>query len=337
MGKAARDFIKPLADGLKIMPQDMLGGGMIGIGNIYFVVNTTSAAAYADILRKYEGMVYDDGTKVVHPHTASASAVTLNGLKSAAACLVEDRNDLIIVMGANGTYYIDEAISLAVKNCHMICPPGLGYDIGATNAARIQQITAATAVIAVADASVEIAGFYLKNINQTSHITLAATSYAPNIHHNTFPLIWVSGAQAGAVVGAGDGGAWGKIERNWFVSQAGGALTCAGGIVQIQPSATAAQVNHNQVTIGDTNIATVGIYNGAVKGHTDFNIFSECGGSGVSDGGTITKCVSIHPSGCAIGNRMAVATTHGVTGGTADVSYCNNKDGLNGGAVELEA
>ena len=304
-------------------------------GNIYVVVGSGSAS-YADMVKKYAGLVYEDQSPVLHIHQSTASVVTANGIKAAVACMVEDRNDYVVVMGANSTYYIDEAIAMNKKNTHIICPSGLGYDIGATNACRIQQITAATAVFAVSDASVEIAGFYIKQYDSVVAITLAASSYAPNIHHNTFPLLWQA-AGIGSIIGTGDGGAWGKIERNWFVSQAGGAKTCVAGVIQIQPSATAAQVNHNQITIGDTQIATVGIYNGAVKGHTDFNVFSECGGSGVSDGGTITKCVTIHGSGCAIGNRMAVANGHGLSGGTADVAYCDNKDALNGGAVELEA
>lgn len=302
---------------------NVINGGL-GIGNVYYVVNTTSTTAYADILKKYGGLRYDDGSLMLHPHTSTSSAVTVNGLKTALAATVEDRNDYVVVLGANNTYYTDEALALDKKNVHIICPAGLGYDRGATNAARIQQITASTAIFAVSDASIEIAGFYLKNINGTAAITLAATSYAPNIHHNYFPLIWTSGAQVGAIVASGDGGAWGKIERNTFISQAGGACTCAAGVIVIGAPATGAAVNYNEIIIGDTQIATIGIANSAVKGQTNFNIFSESGGSGVSDGGTITTCISIHASGCAIGNVGAVGTGQMLTGGTTLHSYAEN-------------
>ena len=314
--------------------------GSHGIGNVYYVANTTSTDAFADMWRRYGGKKYKDGSKILHPHTSTSGSVTVDGLTAALACTVEDRNDYVIVMGANNTYYIDAALALNKKNVHIICPAGLGYDIGATNAARIQQLTALTAVFAVSDASVEIAGFYLKNVDKTSHITLAATSYAVNIHHNTLPLIWVAGAQVGAIVGTGDAGAWGKIERNWIVSQAGNALTCAAGIILIQSSATATQVNHNQITIGDKNVATIGIANYAVKGHTDFNIFSESGGGAVADGGTISSCIAIHASGCAIGNRGAVATAQLLSGGTTAHSFCDNIGGHTGDcghATQLEA
>jgi hypothetical protein len=278
-------------------PGFKLGPEYVGMpGNIYYVIQTTESF-YAQFIEDYQ-TTYRDGSRAVYPHTATSGAVTVNGLKNALAATVEGRNDYVIVMGANSTYYIDAALAMNKKGVHLICPAGLGYDIGANNACRIQQITAATAVIAVSDAAVEIAGIYFKNYDGVVAISLAAASYAPNIHHNTFALNEQAGF-VGAIIGTGDAGGWGKIERNWFVSQAGGAQTCAAGIIQIQASATACQVNHNQITIGDTQIATIGIYNNAVKGHTDFNIFSECGGSGVSDGGTITKCISIHASGCA--------------------------------------
>ena len=305
--------------------------GGLGVGNVYYVVNTTSTTAYAEMLKRYGGERYEDGSKILYPHTSTASAVTLNGLKSALAATVEDRNDYVVVMGANNTYYIDEALAFNKKNVHMVCPAGMGYERGATNAARIQQITALTAIFAVADASVEIAGFYLKNIDGASAITLAATSYAPNIHNNYFPLIWTASG-IGSIIGSGDGGAWGKIERNTFISQSGGAVTCAAGVIQIQASATGCSVSYNEIIIGDTQIATIGISNAAVKGQTNFNWFSECGGAAVADGGTITKCVSIHASGCAIGNRAAVGTTQILTGGTSAHSYCDNIGGVTGDA-----
>jgi len=280
-----------------------------------------------------------DGVPRLYGHSSTASAVTSDGIAAAVAQTVEGRNDYIVVWPADSTYYIDAAVALNKKSVHVVCPAGMGYDIGSTNAARIQQITASTACFAVSDSAVEISGFYIKNINGASAITLAATSYAVNIHHNTFPLIWTSSA-IGSIIGTGDAGAWGKIERNWFVSQSGGAQTCAAGVIQIQASATACQVNHNQITIGDTQTATIGISNAAVKGHTDFNIFSESGGSGVPDGGTITSCVSIHASGCAIGNRCAVAAGQALTGGTAAHSFVDNMDGAtgagNGAASNLE-
>ena len=307
--------------------------GGLGIGNIYYVVNEDSTS-YSDLRNRLFGKVHADGSKIFHPHKSTASAVTRDGLKAALACCVEDRNDYVVVMPSNSTYHIDAALIMNKKCMHLICPAGMGYEIGATNAARIQQITTALACIAVSDASIEIAGLYIKQYADIAAITLAAASYAPNIHHNTFPLAW-SSAPAAAITCAGDGGAWGKIERNWFVSQAGGAVTAAIAAISILANATAAQANHNMVTIGDTEIATLAISNLAVKGNTNFNIFSECGGSGVSDGGTITNAIAIHESGCAIGNRGAVASGCLLSGGTAAKSFCDNLDGRSTSGTDI--
>ena len=316
-------------NGLTSFGNVVLGG--LGIGNVYYVVNTTSTAAYADILKKFGGERYADGTAILYPHTSTASEVTLNGLKNALASTVEDRNDYVVVMGANSTYYIDEALALNKKNVHIICPGGFGYERGATNSARIQQI-GAYAIFAVSDASVEIAGFYLKNLTGYSAITLATNAFAPNIHHNYFP-IQATASFIGSIIGSGDGGAWGKIEKNTFISQSGNAKTCAAGVIQIPEAATSCSVSYNEIIIGDTQIATIGISNYAIKGQTNFNWFSECGGNAVTtNGGTITKCISINPSGCAIGNRAAVGTTQILTGGTSAHSYSDNIGGVTGDA-----
>jgi len=313
--------------------------GNLGVGNVYYVVNTTSSS-YSHLKKQYGDVFYEDGTPALHPHTSTASTITLDGFASASTATVEDRNDYIVVMPSNGTYYIDAAIVMNKKGVHLVCPAGLGNEIGATNAARIQQITASTACIAVSDAAIEIAGFYLKNINGASAITGAATSYAVNIHHNTFPLIWTSGAQVGAIVGTGDAFAWGSIERNWMVSQSGGACTCAAGVIVVQASATACRVKYNEITIGDTQTATIGIANYAVKGRTDYNLFSESGSVGLNavDGGTITSCIAMNAASAATGNRCNVATGKFLTsGGSTGVSFNDNMDGITEGTGGITA
>lgn len=285
----------------------------LGIGNVYHVVKSTEA--FWGDFDKRRKTTYSDGTVSLH-----------STIQAALDCTVEARNDYVIVYPSDSDYDLTAALTMSKKSVHLVCPAGFGYDIGANNSCRIEQTTTALPIIAVSDSAIEIAGFYLKEyyggVQTYGHITLAATSYAPNIHHNSFMLKWMATC-AGAIVGTGDAGAWGKIERNWFVSQAGGARTCA-AIISIGSSATGAQVNHNQFTIGDTQTATVCIQNLAVKGNTNFNIFGESGGSGVPDGGTITKCIQIHASGNAIGNIGAVATGQMLTGGTTLHSYAEN-------------
>jgi hypothetical protein len=295
-------------------------------GNIYYVVQTTEAY-YAQFVKDYQE-TYSDGSTAICPHTGTATTVTVNGLKAALAKTVANRNDYVVVMPADVTYCTDELLTMDKKGVHLICPAGFGYEMGATNAARVEQLLASTAIINVTAASVEIAGFYFKNINQAAGITLAATAYAPNIHNNSFALIWTSGAQVGGIVGTGAGGGWGAIEHNALFTQTGNGCTCAAGVIQIGASATDCRVNYNEVTIGDKQIATIGINNAAVKGHTDFNLFSECGGIEQTAGGTITKCISVAADGCAIGNIGAVGTGQMLTGGTTLHSFAQNKGGF---------
>lgn len=242
----------------------------------------------------------------------------------------ECRNDYVIVWPSNADYDITAALVMDKKSVHLICPAGFGNERGSTNAVRIHQTTAATAVIAVSDASIEIAGFYLKNYQNVSHITLAATSYAPNIHHNTFTMNTSSTTSEPCIACSGDAGGWGTVaEYNWFCSYAGNDTTIA-SVITVGASATCARVCHNDFSFGDGITVTVGINNQAVKGTTNYNNFSAAGGDS-----TITHAISVHTQGSAIGNRVC-GTVDGevMTGGTVDYSFCDNMNALNGGVVD---
>ena len=304
----------------------MLVGGALGVGNIYRVIKS-SEAYYDSFLEDYQGE-YSDGSSVVHP-----DAGTGDGIQAALDACVEGRNDHVIVQPSDSDYDLTAALTMSKKCVHLICPAGLGPQYGATSAARLHQNTAATDVIAVSDASIEIAGFYFKNYQNISHITLAATSYALNIHHNTFTMNVTSTTAEPCIAGTGDAGAWGSsIENNWFVSYAGNSATIA-AIITIGASATCTNVMHNLFTLGDGNTATIGINNASVKGQTNFNLFGTGGGAG---GCTFTHCIAVDASGSAIGNRGTVADSILVTGGTSDSSFSDNMNGVDGGLVDDE-
>lgn len=295
---------------LDLPPSDALQ-----VGNVYYVVQTTDAF-YSQFVEDHQ-RTYSDGSQAICPHTGTSSTVTVNGIKAALAKCVANRNDYVVVMPSDTNYCIDEALAMDKKAVHLICPAGMGVDFPIGNTARIKQITAATAVIAMTAQACEVAGLYLKNYASVATITLSADALSPNIHHNAFMLVWTT-APNGAIVGTGAGGGWGTISHNWFISESGNAQTCALGVIQIDAGATGCRVCHNEITIGDANIATIAISNQAVKGHVDFNIFSESGGTGAgASGGTITKCISIGVYGCAIGNMGAVTAGKLLTGGTS--------------------
>ena len=302
---------------------DLMG---LGIGNVYRVIKS-SEAYYGQFIEDYQ-FEYSDGSLAVHADDGSG-----DGIQSALDACVECRNDYVIVQPSDSDYDLTAVLTLSKKGVHLICPAGIGNEYGANGACRLHQTTAATDVFAMSDSSIEIAGFYLKNYQNISHITMAATSYSPNIHHNTFTMNITSTTAEACIAGTGDAGAWGTgIYNNWFVSYAGTSATIA-SIITIGSSATAAHIEHNRFTIGDGNTATVCITNSAVKGGTNYNLFETGGGT---YGGTITHCVSIHASGSAIGNRATVADGVIVVGGTSDSSFSDNMNGAGGGAVDDE-
>jgi len=287
----------------------------MGIGNVYRVIKSTESY-YAQFLEDYQGE-YSDGSLVVHTTIQSALDAT-----------VECRNDYVIVQPANADYDITAVLTMSKKCVHLICPAGLGNKVGATNACRIHQTTAATPIIAVTDASIEIAGFYFKNYVNVQAITLSADAYSPNIHNNSFAMTFSSTTALPIIDGTSSGGGWGSIESNWFMSYSGASCTIA-KIVDIEAQATCAKVSYNEFMVGDLNTITVGIYMDAVKGSADYNMFKKCGANG-----TWTHCIFLNPTANAIGNRGTVADSVLVTGGAADQSFSDNMNGVNGGLVD---
>ena len=301
---------------------DLRGGFGLGIGNVYYVIKTNEAY-YSQFLADHQG-TYSDGSAIVYGATAASSDTAI---QAALDACVEGRNDYVVVMPSDSDYDLTAALTMSKKCVHLICPAGLGYERGATAACRLEQTTAATSIIEVSDSSIEIAGFYLKPYIGCSHITLAATSYSPNIHHNTFVLKWTT-TNLGAIVCSGDGGAWGSVaEYNWFISQAGDDQTCA-SIISVGASATGARVCYNDFFIGDGNTATVGISNAATKGTTIGNNFMVAAGDG-----TITTCVLQGAWGNAYDNKGSVGADALIDGGTDDISAVNNMNSVSGGTI----
>jgi hypothetical protein len=253
-------------------------------------------------------------------------AATTNGIQTALDSCVSCRNDYVVVAPSDTNYGLDLVLTMSKKAVHLICPSGMGAgDFPVGNTARIKQLTAANAVIAISNQAVEVAGFYLKNYTALSTITLAAAAHSPNIHHNAFMLVW-SGAQAPAIAGTTTGGSWGSIgPKNWFISESGTAQTAAIACVDIAANATGCRVCGNEVKIGDANTATVCISNLAVKGSTNYNIFGTGGGTGGT--GVITNAIIIPTLEECIGNRGAVAAGCLLSGGTSGQSFCDNLDG----------
>lgn len=322
--------------------RDLRGGSALlglGIGNVYYVIKET--APYAQQFIDDYSVDYSDGTNSIcldkGVTTSSAAVAVLNtGIQDALNKTVANRNDYVIVMPSQADYDIGATLTMSKKCVHLIAPGGLGNQVGATAAARIHPIDD-LAAIKISDSSIEVAGFYFKNYSNQTIMQLAQNAYACNIHNNNFIFALSSTTCAPIVTNIvsgntlNDGGSWGTFESNWFVNSAGGSSTIA-VIMQIHGNAKDCRIKYNEFTLSDAITATVGIDNQAVGAAVDFNTFRGDGSTA-----TFTNCVNLIAAGTAIGNRAAVATGQMFSGGTTDANFCDNKDGLDGGALWVEA
>jgi hypothetical protein len=308
--------------------------GGLGIGNVYYVADTTSTTAYADLLAKFGGERYSDGSAILYPHTSTSTVVTTNGLENAVAACVSGRNDYVVVMPSTNTYYIDELLSLSKVGMHLVCPSNMAAECGSKNNARIQQIGAGLAIMSIDTSGVEVAGFYMKNIDTYAHITVPTTAtvsaWGLNIHHNTF-VSRSSTTSLPMLDCNGDGASYSEISYNWFQSQVtGGSFT--NGIVDIEGSANLTNVMYNIISLGD-NTATYGIRNKAANGLVAYNVILE-------QSGTFTSAITSIAGGSVVGNRAAVAAGRfSDISATTGVGYSDNMCGsalLAGNTTQLE-
>lgn len=299
----------------------------LGIGNIYYVIKE-SEAFFDQFMADNEGE-YGDGSQIVHTDSGDGASI-----QSALDATVANRNDYVVVNPSQSDYDVTSTLTLTKKAVHLICPGGLGNKVGATNAARIH-MTSDLPLMTLSDSSIEVAGLYFKNFSNNSIMQLESASYALNVHNNNF--LWTA-ASSGAVpivdnqiTATFDGGSWGTFESNWFANVAGGSATVA-KLFRIHGNCKNLRIKYNEFTLSDAITVTVGIDNQAVGGRVDYNDFSGDGTTAVW-----TNCVNLITKASAIGNRFAVGTGQAFSGGTADANFSDNRDGLNGGEVMVEA
>jgi len=286
-----------------------------GDGEVYYVAINTSKA-----YERLKGQVPSG-----HLFAASAAKADV-AINAALSACVADRDDKVIVMP--GGYTLTATITMSKSTTHLICPAGLGCEVGAKNACRITAY-AGTAAITITAASCEVAGFYLKNANSSLTISLGAGSHCTHIHHNHFPLIWSSGAQKPAIQSAGTA-TMQNIERNYIFNYTGGqSLTCADGLIHIDADGYLSRVCNNIIQVGAGGIATYGIHMSCSNGLIAYNVITESGGGGTAPAGTVTAAVSGTASTSFVGNRCAVSTSgFSDASGSTGVSYTDNTNGV---------
>ena len=307
----AHDYMPAVRYGAKWLASEVLPMGGAGSGNVYYVVKSTESW-YNAFVATYDA-TYDDGSHAVQ-----------TDIQTALDLCVANRNDYVLVMPSASNYVLTATLTMSKANVHLICPAGLGCDIGAKNAARIVAYTGTNA-ITITGSSCEVAGLYIKNVDKFSGVYIGDGAHCTHIHNNHFPMTWSAGAQNGAIIAKPTGtGTQMNIERNYIFAYTGGGVTCANGVIDIGRTGDGylSRVCNNIIQIGQTFTASIGIYLGCDDGLVANNIITSCGG-----GGTVTKAIIVKSTCSVIDNRIAVATGAFSTGGTAGVSYVNNIDG----------
>lgn len=100
-----RNYFKPLADGLKIHPMDILGGAGT-LGNIYYVVPSTEANY--NVLKAMYSFTYDDGSEAFCSTVAEAYGKTVSG------------RDDVIVLATNVTHTLTEMLTISKNRVHFV-------------------------------------------------------------------------------------------------------------------------------------------------------------------------------------------------------------------------
>ena len=299
--------------------------GSMGVGNVYFITRTASAAQHALFSKRYAKTRFDDGTPMQYSDAG-------DGVQMQAAITASQGglNNYFIV--APGNYNLVTALTLAGKsNSHLIAANLGDYGVGAPGSAALTQTGSYVGVIM--EAYGELMGFQIINKAGYAAVQVPNNIWRPTVHDTYFHM--VGGNDINIIDASSDAACVsGSIHRNKFSTWVGGVLNSAICI----GLGTAVNVCDNQIIAHVTaTVMGYGIYNNSIGGLTARNIVSEAGGDGVAtNGGTITVAIYINPSGTAVDNRCAVGTGQGLAGGTAGHTFVDNRDGQAGGATPIE-
>jgi len=284
----------------------------LGIGNVYYVYNAADTGVRDDLVRKFGGQVYADGSRILYAATATAANVEI---QAALDACVANRNDYVLVMPSASTYTLAALLTMSKKNVHLIAPGGLGRANGANNSTRVQA-AAATDWVYITAASCEVAGFYIKNTAGYRGIYLGAssTAVAPWIHHNTFFVTCLGSANLPVIAGVtdSDGGWFGHIEDNHILTYGAASATMT-SVIYLGTPAGMAEVNRNHIGIAGCTCAT-GINVGGNGSEVCDNYIYEIGVGAGSTAGVLTIGINVSGAVAVINNRIGMASTDYIAG-----------------------
>ena len=295
--------------------------GIPGVGNVYYVWQTSKTAIMADMVKKYGTAKYQDGSKLLY-----ADNGTGDGIIAAIAACKGGRNDYVIV--GTGAYQLTAPITMAGKSSvHLVAVNAFGCDVGTVGAALLQQTGAYVNVIM--EAYGELTGFQIINKDGYAAVSVPAGIWRPNIHNNCFHT--VAGSAINIVDATGAAAcSYGRICNNRFATWVGGNMTSCINV----GTGTGVDISNNIISHYNGTL-DYGITQAGAQCMVNNNIVSNSGG-----GGVITVAVNIHQYSSAVGNRLSVGAGQGLSGGTAAKSFVDNIDGAtgagNGSASNLE-
>jgi len=279
-------------------------------GNVYQVI-LTSKAFYSDFYANKQ-FQYSDGSWAVYPDSGNGL-----GIQAAINACKGGRNDYILV--GTGSYTLTVALTLAGKSSvHLIAVNGGGLAVGTMGAAALTQTGNYQNVIMSPYS--EVTGFQMINKVGYSAVTVADGIWRPNIHHNYFHM--VGGSDINIISAAGSGLSHSRVCNNRFSTWVGGVLNSA----IYNAGGNACDISNNIITVnGATVVMDVGIYNGGDQTTTDNNVLQE------ANSAVITLGIVIAPTASAAGNRFMIAAGRCLFGGSANLSYSDNRNGVAGG------
>jgi hypothetical protein len=297
--------------------KEALDAGVIPtLGRVFYVINSTSDPAYADLIRKTDP--YPDGVQKIYVGAGS------DAIQSALDACVAGRDDYVLILPSNTDYDLTAKLTMSKRSVHLIGMDFLSnrQEVGSNSATKIH-MTADDDAILLTGGNCEIAGLYFKNYNnQSSIVGTGAILDCPHIHHNHFNLNGVTTGGVPAIDMSDCSSSFILIERNTFATNVSN-LTFS-SIISISSSCTWAKVLNNNFMCGDTCTWTICINNLSYKGQTSDNVIAALSGGGGANG-TITTAIVIG-GGIANGNKLHVVATADVSGGGA-YSYILNYDG----------
>ena len=303
---------------------NIVGPGFgFGIGNVYYVCQTTNTVLYADMVLRYGGQTYDnDGSAILHTTIQSALDAT-----------VANRDDYVLVCTDGSDYDITAALTMTKKGVHLIAPGGMSHGGGLPgNAVRVHQNTAATACVTSTADCVERAGFFYKGMIDSAIVDISSTRWHNYDHHNFFGGAVTAGA-AIYVIGGSGAAFQNTISDNYIMGgySPNAAQTISGCVGFTSGSSGRNLIARNYIVTGAVITVTAGVVTGGTNDMVMYNNFHETVAT-VLGAGTFTKAWAGSASTVYIENRVAMDTP-AMTGGTVNNTHVENWTATSGSTI----